>query len=293
VAASARTTDRLTSVEEARRLILGRAHWLGFESVPLSEALGRVLADDIQAGGPVPRFDNSSMDGFAVRADADAVVRLEDAARSADQLSVSKPVPVDHNVRHLGDDIAAGTQVLSAGTTVGPAELGVLASLGIDPVLCSSRPRVAIVVSGDELTAPGEPLGPGQIHDANAYTLQALATGAGAEVIVVEQVDDDPEETRAALGAALAAVDLLIVSGGISVGSLDHVKGPRGGRGNGLRPARQPGLGDGLLHPARAAGDPPDARRRCRPAAGVRPPRRRGRTRTGPPPRRPLRPRGA
>jgi molybdopterin molybdotransferase len=266
---TARVTDRLTPLEEARGLILERAHWLGFESVPLSAALGRVLADDVEAGEPVPRFDNSSMDGFALRAadtaaaagspvsltivdesragrpserrlepgeaiaistgamlpaGADAIVRIEDAVRSGDQLLVSKPVPADNNVRHVGDDIAAGTQVLTAGTTVGPAELGVLASLGIDPVLCSSRPRVAIVVSGDELTAPGEPLGPGQIHDANAYTLHSLAVGAGAEVIVVDQVDDDPEETRAALGAALAAVDLLIVSGGVSVGSHDHVK---------------------------------------------------------------------
>jgi molybdopterin molybdotransferase len=264
-----RTTVRLTPLEEARRLILERASWLGFEHVPLAEALGRVLADDVEADVPVPSFDNSSMDGFALRAadtvgaadspvrlevvdesraghpsdrrleageaiaistgamfpaGADAVVRVEDTEIDDDQVVVSAEVPPGHNVRHVGDNIAAGEQVLAAGTTIGPAELGVLASLGVEPVLCSRRPRVAIVISGDELVDPAESLGPGQIHDANGYTLRSLALAAGAEVTTVTQVDDDPVATREALAAALEAADLLLVSGGISVGTHDHVK---------------------------------------------------------------------
>ncbi|HEY0280882.1 MAG TPA: gephyrin-like molybdotransferase Glp [Solirubrobacterales bacterium] len=267
---AARITDRLTPVEEAREMILERAHWLGFEPVPLHEALGRVLADDVEAVEPVPRFDNSSMDGYALRAadtaaaadgpvalaivdesraghpstlpvgpgeaiaistgavlpaGADAVVRVEDVVRDGDDVSVSVPVALGNNVRRIGDDIAAGTRVLSAGTTIGAAELGVLASLGVDPVLCSSRPRVAIIVSGDELTDPAEPLGPGQIHDANAYTLRSLAVAAGAEVVVEAKVGDDPTETGEAIADALEEADLLLVSGGISVGPHDHVKG--------------------------------------------------------------------
>ncbi len=267
---TARISDRLTPLEEARGLILERAHWLGFESVPLHEALGRVLADDVEAGEPVPRFDNSSMDGFAVRAadtaaaaeepvslaivdesragrpserplgpgeaiaistgamlpaGADAVVRIEDVQQRGDEVSLAAPIARDNNVRHVGDDIAAGEQVLTAGTPIGPAELGVLASLGVDPVLCSSRPRVAIIVSGDELTDPSEPLGPGQIHDANAYTLRSLVAEAGADVVVEAKVGDDPTETGEALADALEEADLVLLSGGISVGPHDHVKG--------------------------------------------------------------------
>ncbi len=269
MATTARAQE-LTPVEEARRLVLERAGWLGFEAVPLAEALGRVLADDVVATSPVPGFDNSSMDGFAVRAadaagadgapaalevvgesragapsgrrvgageaiaistgavlpaGADAVVRIEDARLLDGQVEIAAPVPAGDNVRRVGEDVAAGTTVLAAGTAIGPAELGVLAALGVDPVLCSCRPRVAIVLSGDELAEPGRPLGPGQIHDANGYTLRALAEGAGAEVVGVEKVGDDPDETLAALDAALAAADLLVVSGGVSVGAHDHVKG--------------------------------------------------------------------
>jgi molybdopterin molybdotransferase len=268
--ASAPSTDLLTPVDEARRLVLERASWLGFEPVPLAEARGRVLADDIEAQAPVPGFDNSAMDGFAViaadlaeadeepvslavvgesragrpserpvapgqavaistgamvPAGADAVVRVEDTELDGDRVVVAAAVPVDNNVRRTGEDVAAGASVLAAGATVGAAELGVLASLGFDPVLCSVRPRVAIVVSGDELADPAAPLDPGQIHDANAFTLRALAEGAGAEVVAEARVGDDPDATVETLAEALEEADLLVVSGGVSVGAHDHVKG--------------------------------------------------------------------
>jgi len=264
-------TDRLTPFEEARELVLGRARRLDAEAVPLREALGRVTAADVRASAPVPGFDNSAMDGFAVRAadlagagsatpvtlaivdesraghpatrpvgpgeaiaistgavlpaGADAVVMVEKTERAGDALTVAGPVAAGTAVRHAGDDVAAGELVLPTGTPIGPAELGVLAELGVEPVLCRRRPRLAVVVSGDELVGPNEPLAPGQIRDANAHTLRALAERAGAEVVAEARVGDDPDATREALAAALADADLLVISGGISVGAHDHVKG--------------------------------------------------------------------
>ncbi|HVW45704.1 MAG TPA: gephyrin-like molybdotransferase Glp [Solirubrobacterales bacterium] len=264
-------TDRLTPFEEARELILARARRLDAEPVPLREALGRVTAADVRASAPVPGFDNSAMDGFAVRAadlagagaaapvtlvvvdesraghpasrpvgageaiaistgavlpaGADAVVMVEKAERAGDTVKVAGPIAAGTAVRRAGDDVAAGELVLPAGTPVGPAELGVLAELGVEPVPCRRRPRLAVVVSGDELVGPTEPLAPGQIRDANAHTLRALAERAGAEVVAEARVGDDPDATRAALAAALAGADLVVISGGISVGAHDHVKG--------------------------------------------------------------------
>ena len=107
---------------------------------------------------------------------------------------------------------------------LGPAELGALATIGLDPAPVRRRPRVAVLTSGDELTPPGRPLGPGAIRDSNSRTVAALATLAGAEVVSVDWTPDEPEATRAALATALEA-DVAIVCGGVSVGEHDHVKG--------------------------------------------------------------------
>jgi molybdopterin molybdotransferase len=113
--------------------------------------------------------------------------------------------------------------VLRAGAELGPAELGALATIGLDPAPVHRRPRVAVLTSGDELTPPGEPLGPGAIRDSNSRTVPGLARLAGAEVVSVDWTPDEPEATRAALGRALEA-DVAIVCGGVSVGEHDHVK---------------------------------------------------------------------
>ncbi|MFL5841571.1 MAG: molybdopterin molybdotransferase MoeA, partial [Thermoleophilaceae bacterium] len=118
----------------------------------------------------------------------------------------------------------AGQTVLHAGTRVGAAELGMLAAMGVESVACGRRPRVAIVATGDELRAPGEPLGPGQIHDSNAVTLGAMAAVAGAEVVSRAGAGDDRAATLEALGSALGAADAVCVSGGVSVGPHDHVR---------------------------------------------------------------------
>lgn len=277
-------------IEAARREVLARVRPTTTEDVSLAEALGRRPVVDAVAEAPFPPFDNSAMDGFAVRAadvaeaspdspvaltivdesraghpaakalgageaiaistgamlpaGADAVVRVEDTARgpatptgpggadagpprspagTAGRVLIRAAVAADANVRHAGDDISAGETVLPGGAELGPAELGALATIGLDPVPVRRRPRVAVLTSGDELTPPGRPLAPGAIRDSNSRTVAALARLAGAEVVSVDWTPDEPEATRAALGRALGA-DVAIVCGGISVGEHDHVK---------------------------------------------------------------------
>jgi molybdopterin molybdotransferase len=128
------------------------------------------------------------------------------------------------NVRRAGEDVRGGEPVLAAGGELGPAEVAVLASLGRERVRCAARPRVAVLVTGDELVAPGRPLGPGQIRDSNATALSAQALRAGARVTAAEHVPDEREATIAALRRALESADVVCVSGGVSVGEHDHVK---------------------------------------------------------------------
>jgi molybdopterin molybdotransferase len=128
------------------------------------------------------------------------------------------------NVRRAGEDVRAGELVIAAGTELGPAEVAVLASLGRASVSCSRMPRVAVLVTGDELVEPGEPLGPGQIRDSNAWALVAQSQRAGARVVNRRRVRDDREDTERALAEALEHADVVCVSGGVSVGPHDHVK---------------------------------------------------------------------
>jgi molybdopterin molybdotransferase len=302
------------SLDDARAAILARVAPLPAEVVGLGEALGRRLVEEAVSLRPVQPFDNSAMDGFAVRAadtagasadaaaaltvvgesraghpaerrlgpgeaiaistgamlpaGADAVVRVEDTratgATSGDEASAGgnqrsevgphAPLgdtgatseagtgpPVDRvlieiaahpglDVRRAGEDLAAGETVLATGALLGAAEVGALAAVGIDPVRVFRRPRVAVLTSGDELTPPDRPLGPGGIHDSNSHTVPALARLAGAEVVSVTWTPDDPDATAAALGATLGA-DVAIVCGGVSVGAHDHVKAALAGLG--------------------------------------------------------------
>jgi molybdopterin molybdotransferase len=128
------------------------------------------------------------------------------------------------NIRRAGEDIPLGAVVLEAGARLGPAELGVAASVGRASVRCARRPRVAVLVTGDELTPPGEALPAGGIYSSNGFALAAQAEAAGAELASRTSVPDDPEGTRAAIASALDGADVVIVSGGVSVGPHDHVK---------------------------------------------------------------------
>ncbi len=253
----------MLSIDEARDRVLRATRPLPAEDVALRDALDRVLAEPVVAGHDVPRFLNSAMDGFALQAGpadrtlrivgesraghpagaalqpgeairistgaqvpegANAVIMVERTTEEDDHVHVEQETTGGQNLRGAGEDMRAGTTVLEAGTRIGPAELGVAANAGVATLRCTRRPRVVILATGDELVEPGAPLGPGQIHDSNALTLAALATRAGADVVHAGEVPDTPEATEAAIRDALTAADVLVCSGGVSVGPHDHVK---------------------------------------------------------------------
>ncbi len=257
-------------LEEARARVLAAAAPLGSEPVALAQALGRVLAETVTSAEDVPGFDNSAMDGYAVRAadvggaspdrpaslarrgesrarapaaaavgpgeaiaistgamipaGADAVVRIEDTEAAPAEVRVLAPVAAAANLRSIGEDIRAGSVVLTPGTVLGPAEMGVLASVGAGTPTCARRPRVAVLSTGDELLAPDERMRPGGVRNSNAHTVPALVRQAGADPVSVEMVGDDAAATQAAVGRALCA-DVAVVCGGVSVGRHDHVRG--------------------------------------------------------------------
>ena len=186
------------------------------------------VAEESRAGAPSARalapgeaFRIST--GGVMPEGADAVLRIEEVEERDGAISFAVAVAPGRDVRRRGDDVSAGALVLEPSTLLGPAELGVLASLAIAEPECARRPRVAIVSTGDELLAPDEPMRPGGVRNSNALTIDALARGAGAEVVSNERCPDDPGATREALGRALEA-DVAVVCGGVSVGRHDHVK---------------------------------------------------------------------
>ena len=252
----------LISPVEAREAVLATVEHLSDEEVPLAAALGRVLSEAVESHLDVPPFDSSAMDGYAVVAGPEAELEIRgesraghpsaEAARPGVAVAISTGAPVPEgadavipvertepasdgrvrvgasqpgaNIRRAGEDLRRGQAVLEAGTELGPAELGVLASLGRDRARCARRPRVALLVTGDELAEPGAPLEPGQIYSSNSSALAAQVMQAGAELTLRTRVADDRESTEASLGAALEGADVVLVSGGVSVGPHDHVK---------------------------------------------------------------------
>jgi molybdopterin molybdotransferase len=251
----------LIGIAEARERVLRAVRPLPAESVALGGALGRVLAEDVESPSDLPPFDSSAMDGFAVPAGAGgelpvvgesragapagqplrpgeamristgaqlpegavAVVPVERVEVLDGRVRLEQPRP-GANVRRAGEDVRAGERVIGRGTPLGPAEVAVLASVGRSEVLCSRRPRAAVLATGDELVEPGRPLGPGQIRDSNAVAIAAQAERAGAEVVRRALVADTLEATTEALRDALGAADIVCVSGGVSVGPHDHVR---------------------------------------------------------------------
>jgi molybdopterin molybdotransferase len=264
------SSPQLIEIDAAREVVLECAARLGSEPVALQDALGRVLAADVASPWAVPLFDNSAMDGFAVRSadvrdagpqapvslrivdesraghpaerelgrgeaiaistgaampqGADAVVPVERTAASSAVVEVLGAVVAGNDVRHAGDDLRAGELVIEAGSAVGAAQLGALASVGAAEVECVRRPRVSLVVTGDELLEPGESPRVGAIYDSNAFSVGALAQRCGAKVTRPATVADDAAATRDALERALEGTDVLVVCGGMSVGAHDHVR---------------------------------------------------------------------
>jgi molybdopterin molybdotransferase len=253
----------MLSVEEALAAILAGSRLTGTESLPLDRCLGRVPAESsVVAAVDVPPFDNSAMDGFALRAadtpgslrlvgevaagagtlprveagatvrimtgapmppGADAVAPLEVVDETADVIRVPS-IDVAAHVRRAGHDTRAGDTVELAPEPMAPGTLAVLASVGKAELPVRRRPRVAILSTGDELRAPGDSLASGQIYDANSVALAAAVTEVGAEPVAMPRAADDAAVIEALVRRAAAEADLLVASGGVSVGRHDHVR---------------------------------------------------------------------
>ena len=274
--ASVAAEPRLLSLEEARSLMLAGVLPLPAEEVDLASAAGRVCAEPVASRVTLPPFDNSAMDGFAVRAadvadasgaapralhvvgevaaghpppdrvvpgtalrvltggmipdGADGVVPVEDTDAPAglsdlpDLVHVSRPAAGGAHIRRRGSDLQAGDPVVAAGTVIRPATVALLAATGHAEVRVHRRPRVAILGTGDELVAPGQPLAPGRIHDSNSIALGAQAGAAGAAVRLLGIAPDDLEAVQDRVHTGVGWADVLIVSGGVSVGAHDVVK---------------------------------------------------------------------
>jgi len=164
------------------------------------------------------------MTGAVIPAGADSVVQQERAKASADQVSVMPLAKKGTNTRNAGEDLRAGEAALKRGQLVRPAEIGMIASLGIGEVAVYRKLRVAFFSTGDELVAVGTPLGPGQIYDSNRYTIYGLLVRLGCEVLDMGVIRDTPKDVEQAFKDAAQSADVVITSGGVSVGEADYVK---------------------------------------------------------------------
>ncbi len=164
------------------------------------------------------------MTGAVVPTGADTIVMQEVVRREGELLFVPPGQQAGQNVRRRGEDLAAGSVALPAGRLLGPAELGLAASLGLGELSVRRRPRVAVFSTGDEIASIGTPLGAGQIYDSNRYTLHGMLTRLGCEIVDLGVVADRPGELEAAFGHAAATADAIVTSGGVSVGDADFVR---------------------------------------------------------------------
>jgi molybdopterin molybdotransferase len=252
----------LLSLDDALAAVLARVRPLPPEPVPVEAAAGRVLAEPARAVVDLPPFPSSAMDGFALRAEdapgrlpvvfriaagrpaprplgageamaiatggvvpegADVVIPHEYVVLYDNDVELPDAVATGANIRPRGGDVRAGDVVVAAGTRLAPGHLGALAAAGIAEVACARRPRAAVLTTGTELRRPGEPLGPGEVYEANGLMLAAQLAAAGAEVERLAAVEDDEAVHRAALERGLE-FDVLVTSGGVSVGPHDLVR---------------------------------------------------------------------
>ena len=257
------STYPLVEVDEAAALVLDRTPVLGIERVALAHCIGRVLAEDLVAPAALPVFPSSAVDGYALRSadagkplrvlgesaagrpfagtvrrgtaariltggllpdGADCVVMVEDVQLAGDVVTTPSPLRAGTNFHAPGADLRAGERVLAAGTQLGAAELGLAAALGFPRLPMRRRPRVALLSTGDELVEVGQKPGRGQIFDSNRWALLAALKEAGAEVRGLGIGPDEPEALRKLVVDALREVDVLVTSGGVSVGTHDLIK---------------------------------------------------------------------
>jgi molybdopterin molybdotransferase len=252
--------------QEADRLILSHTKPLTtLETIPLIQCRGRILAQAITSNLDFPHWDNSAMDGYAVRFEdvqtgpvtltiveaipagtapqtalqsgqaariltgsmmplgADTVVMQEQTQRDGDQITILQAPKPQEFVRHQGTYYQAGNPLLAAGTILNAAEIAILAAAQVTQIPVFRQPKVAILSTGSELVEPDQPLQPGQIVDSNQYALAALVAQMGATAIPMGVVADDPDRLKAAMQSAIAEADVVISSGGVSVGDYDYV----------------------------------------------------------------------
>lgn len=188
------------------------------------------LAGEALAGHPFRGAVTSGrcvriMTGAPMPSGTDTVVMQEQAQEREGRVRVDSRHRPGQNVRQAGEDVAAGDTVFAPGRTLTPADLGLLASLGITEVAVLRRPRVAFFSTGDELRSVGQPLGEGDVYDSNRYTLFGMLTRLGVEPLDLGVVPDDPPRLEAALRQAASDADLVLTSGGVSVGEADYIKG--------------------------------------------------------------------
>lgn len=262
----------MISPKEAKSIIDKYIIKLGTESISLSNAGNRILAEDIIAPFPSPQFDNSAMDGFAVRSKdienatnenptklklvgiasagnpfekelqvgeciqcmtgakiplgADSIVMVEHSSGYSESEFVKimkKPIPEQH-IRKKGEEIKKGELLISKGVSISPNEIGVCATLGYGKVLVSKKPRIAIFGTGDELVEPGSNLKEGQIYNSNLYVFTELSKHFGAEIIMKNIIKDNKESLKLFLSEALKTCDIVISSGGVSMGKYDYIR---------------------------------------------------------------------
>jgi len=262
-------------IEKAREIILEHVQPLPAERVWLADALGRYLAEDVTAEKDIPLFDNSAMDGYAVRTQditapgvclvvtdiapagsekerdlsqgsavrimtgapiprgADAVVRREDTREEEGRVWIDVVPKACENIRFRGEDIRRGSQILPRGTLLGPAEIGVLASVEKIFVNVAQRPLVAVIATGDEIVEPGGETGVHSVVSSNSFTITALVKESGAVPVYLGIARDRPEAIEEALSRA-SRCDLILTSGGVSMGDYDLVRPVLARQGNSL-----------------------------------------------------------
>jgi molybdopterin molybdotransferase len=210
----------MISVEEALEKVLSHVNILNEEEKPVLECLGQVLAEDVHSDINIPPLDNTAMDGYAVQArDTDEAQR----DGSPSEIGVFIEAEPGKDIRRAGEDITEGSLVLSKGTTIRPSEVGVLASLGRSTVKVIRRPTIAILATGDELVEIDKPLPAGKIYNSNTYSVAALVQRYGGIPKLLGIARDSEDSVVAKLREGFDA-DMLITTGGVSMGDYDVVK---------------------------------------------------------------------
>ena len=284
----------MRSVDDHRSAALALSGPLASLSVPLLDAVGCVLAEEVTAAWPLPSFDNTSMDGYAVRAadvsgasesnparlrviddvaaghlpsevvtaggavrimtgaqvpeGADAVVPVEWTDGGTDVVAITRAPEIGAHIRRRGEDVREGDPLMPAGTNLSSRQLALLAAAGRGEIRVHPRPRVAVLSTGDELVEPGQSLDDGHIADSNSFMLMAAVLEAGGLPHRAGPVRDDEDALRAALELESARSDLIISTGGVSMGAYDTVKAVLSQTGSVefVKVAMQPGMPQGL-----------------------------------------------